>query len=225
MKRTSDDRGGTSNENGGASTWRLVMGVAVGALLGLVVVGAALGRNAGSNVNAANTRSTELRDAARESALAQAGVAKEAGSLAQYSALSDGEVSRDEYERALNSGFECFTSQGGEVTRKGSDWTGLTEDFVIQHGTGTLKDSETNSVAAYKKCYESHAMFVDIAYQISIDEERSRLEDSSDNCIALAARDRVGPEAGLAELDEMISILRVDDEVSGRCQAEALEGR
>jgi len=109
-------------------------------------------------------------------------LAKAAGLQSQFEALEDGEVTRSEYEDAINRVISCSREAGLNVTDTEPDWSGK----LLSYGVIISSDPAPSDpgIEAHDKCYDELAFFVDQAFSLETFGDRQNSMADAVECIA-----------------------------------------
>lgn len=133
----------------------------------------------------------------------------------QRAAISDGFVTRAEYEAAVQSGADCVAADGWEVTELRVDPISDRVAFAISHGPGVFNsevDAQTD--VSTDKCYARHIDPIETGYYISIaptGDERDEQILSLIECLNSADITEIEPDFTAEQFVKAISDKHPDD--------------
>ncbi len=103
------------------------------------------------------------------------GLANQVGNAEQRSAFDDGRITADEYAAAISATLNCLSNAGFEISDVGPDWSGTAYDYGVTGPDGAEED--------YQECYQANAIGIDMAFQLSFEQERQKLIESTVLCL------------------------------------------
>ena len=126
-----------------------------------------------------------------------------AASPAQSSALTDGFVTRSEYESAVWAAFECIRQRGYEpLSEPNADASGIR----LQYSFRSSGDSEQGDVG--RSCREQHSLFVEMSWAVQntpSESQSAAARAALKQCLLRTGHppELVEPQTNLSELSEL----------------------